>query len=327
MRRTLPTILGAPNGSSTLACLVFAAIPYTTFPGIDIGPITIRTFGLMVGIGVLLGAWIAGRYIEAHAGIEREETYRMATRLVVAGIIGARLVFVVTHWEDVDSFIDIFAVWEGGLQFSGGFLGAIIFGIPFFRRWDWRTRWIALDGYAYGLTLGLAIGRIGCYAVGEHFGRVTSFFLATRYEGGSTREGLGDLFPTPHDLETNGVGTVFHQTSLYEFLYMLVLFAILSLVIRRRPAPGTVVAIFCAYYGVLRFLSDSLRVNDERIAGLTGAQYFCAAIAIASIWIWFKVRPALQAEIQPDSSAAIAADATVELDKDDSGASSAEAPG
>ena len=60
---------------------MLAAIPYTTFP--EIGPI--RTFGLFVGIGVLLGAWIAGRYIEERAGIDREESYRMATRLVVAG--------------------------------------------------------------------------------------------------------------------------------------------------------------------------------------------------------------------------------------------------
>src|SRR5687768_4947850 len=119
----------------------------------------------MVGIGVLVGAWIAARYIEQRTDIPREETYRMATRLVVAGVIGARLTFVLSHLEQMDSPIDVIAVWEGGLQFSGGFLGAIVFGIPFFRRWDRRTRWIALDGYAYGLSLGLAIGRIGCYSV------------------------------------------------------------------------------------------------------------------------------------------------------------------
>ena len=99
-----------------------------------------------------------------------------------------------SHWEDVESPVDIIAVWEGGLQFSGGFLGAIIFGIPFFRRWDRRTRWVALDGYAYGLAIGLGIGRIGCYAVGEHFGSHVDFFLAVRYDGGSVREDtLGDV--------------------------------------------------------------------------------------------------------------------------------------
>lgn len=265
---------------------MLAAIPYTTFPDIELGPFTIRTFGLMVGIGVLVGAWIAGRYIEAHAGVQREETYRMATRLVVAGVIGARLTWDVSHWDQIDSPVDLIAVWEGGLQFSGGFLGAIIFGLPFFRRWDRRTRWVALDGYAYGLSLGLAIGRIGCYSVGEHFGSPTSFFLGTRYDGGSVREStLGD--------DPLVVGTVFHQTALYEFGYLLVLFAVLGLLLRRKVPPATLMGVFCAFYGVSRFLSDFLRVNDETVAGVTGAQYLMAGIALASIWIFTKVRPSL----------------------------------
>jgi phosphatidylglycerol:prolipoprotein diacylglycerol transferase len=272
---------------------VLAAIPYTTFPTIDVGPLTIRVFGLLVGIGVVIGAVVAGRYIEARCDLSRDETYRMATRLVIAGVIGARLTYVLTHWEDVESPIDIIAVWEGGLQFSGGFLAAIIFGLPFFRRWDRRTRWVALDGYALGLALGLAIGRIGCYAVGEHFGRTTSFFLAVRYDGGSTREGLGDLYPTAADLQANGVGTVFHQTALYEFLYLLVLFGALLLLQRRRPQLATTMTVFCFVYGVCRFWSDSLRVNDERIAGLTGAQYFSAGLVLASFWLWFRKRPSL----------------------------------
>lgn len=297
--RTLSGRLASGSLAASLIALVFAAIPYTTFPEIDLGPLTIRTFGLMVGLGVVLGAWIAGRYIEANAGIAREETYRMATRLVLAGIIGARLTFVASHWNEVDSVVDIFAVWEGGLQFSGGFLGAIIFGIPFFRRWDRHTRWVTLDGYAYGLTLGIAVGRIGCYAVGEHFGRTTDSFLGVRYDGGATREGLGDLFPTSSDLEASGVGTVFHQTALYEFAYLLVLFAVFAVLIRARPPTGTLVGVFCAVYGVCRFLIDGLRVNDEQILGLTGAQYFSAGLVVASVWIWFRVRPSVAAPSAP----------------------------
>lgn len=275
---------------------MLAAIPYTTFPDIELGPLTLRTFGLMVGLGVLLGAWVAGRVIEDRGGVPREETYRMATRLVVAGVVGARLTFVASHWDDMDSIVDVFAVWEGGLQFSGGFLGAIVFGIPFFRRWDRRTRWLALDGYAYGLTIGLALGRVGCYAVGEHFGRTSDFFLATRYEGGSVREPTlgGDVLVEP--------GVTFHHTALYEFLYLLVLFAVLGLLLRRRPAPGTVIGVFCASYAVLRFLSDTLRVNDERLAGMTGAQWLMLAIGAASVWILVRVRPAL-ASASPDHDA------------------------
>jgi phosphatidylglycerol:prolipoprotein diacylglycerol transferase len=273
-----------------------AAIPYTTFPSIEIGPLTIRTFGLMVGLGVLLGAWIAGQYIEARTEVLREDTYRMATRLVVAGVIGARLTWDFSHWDQINSPLDMIAVWQGGLQFSGGFLGAIVFGLPFFKRWDRRTRWVALDGYAYGLSLGLAVGRIGCYSVGEHFGSRTSFFLGVRYDGGSVRE------PTLGDTPLT-VGTVFHNTALYEFGYLLVLFAILGYLIRRKVGPGVCMGVFCAWYGVWRFSTDFLRVNDEQILGLTGAQYLMASIAIASIWIFKRVVPSLR-DAEPAAAAA-----------------------
>ena len=289
---------------------MLGVIPYTTFPEIVLGPITIRTFGVMVGLGVVLGAWIAGRYIETRSVITREETYRMATILVVAGIVGARLTWVVSHWEDVEIPVDVIAVWEGGLQFSGGFLGAIIFGIPWFRRWDRFTRWVALDGYAYGLAIGLGIGRLGCYAVGEHFGSLSSFFLAVRYDGGSVREDtLGDI-----PLE---VGMTFHNTALYEFGYMLVLFVILGLLIRRGVSTGTLIGTFCLYYGVFRFLSDSLRVNDEQVLGLTGAQYMCLGLIAASFWIFRFVRPALSQLPHPGPSAAVAGDEAETLEEEE----------
>jgi phosphatidylglycerol---prolipoprotein diacylglyceryl transferase len=108
---------------------VLAAIPYTTFPTIDLGFVEIRTFGLMVALGVMLGALIASRIGERY-GVPADDTIALATRLVVAGVIGARLTWVLTHTDQIDSPVDVVAVWEGGLQFSGGFIAAIIVGIP-----------------------------------------------------------------------------------------------------------------------------------------------------------------------------------------------------
>lgn len=291
---------------------MFAAIPYTTFPDIDLGPLTLRTFGLMVAIGVLVGAWVAAQHIERF-GISRDETYRTATWMVLAGIVGARLTWAATHTEEIDNPIDVIAIWEGGIQFTGGFIAALIVGVPFFRRWTRLQRWRSLDGYALGLTIGLAIGRIGCYAVGEHFGRTSDFFLATRYEGGEVREPLlGDMRLVE--------GTTFHNTALYEFMYLLVLFAGLTvaLLLRRRRggelAPGTLMGVFALYYGVARLLSDTLRVNDERVLSLTGAQWFTLVLIPAGLWILLRVRPRLAVlaaagpeaglEEEPDAAAA-----------------------
>ncbi|MEQ1786567.1 MAG: prolipoprotein diacylglyceryl transferase family protein [Acidimicrobiales bacterium] len=271
---------------------MLAAIPYTTFPTIDLGIVSLRTFGLVVAVGVLIGAWLAARYGEEH-GIPSDTTYSLAMRMVVAGVIGSRITWVLSHIDDLDSPFEAFAIWQGGLQFSGGFVFAVIAGYPVYRHWNRLTRWHSLDGYAYGLSIGLGIGRIGCYSVGEHFGKLTSFPLAVRYDGGSVRESaLGDVPLEP--------GMVFHQTALYELLYMVVLFLLLTYVLyvrRERPGPGVAMAIFCGYYGVARFASDALRVNDERVLGLTGAQYLCAVLVPTSAWVWFRVRRQLERDV------------------------------
>jgi phosphatidylglycerol:prolipoprotein diacylglycerol transferase len=270
---------------------VFAAIPYTTFPNIALGPLNLRTFGLMVAIGVLVGCWVAAAYAERF-GIARDETYRVATWVILAAIIGSRLTWALTHTDQIHSLVDVIAIWQGGIQFSGGFICGLIAALPFIRRWGRLQRWQVLDGWVLGVTVGLAIGRIGCYSVGEHFGRTSDFFLAVRYDGGQVREStLGDIPLQP--------GMTFHNTALYEALYMALLFVVLgALVLRahrqgREVAPGTLGGIFLVYYGVARFLSDSLRVNDERIGGLTGAQWMCLVMIPFGIWVLWKVRPTM----------------------------------
>jgi len=269
---------------------MFALIPYETFPKITLGPIELRTFGVMVGLGVLVGAWLAARYVEQHTQISRDDTYRLATWLVVAGVIGARITWDITHWDQIESPIDLIAVWNGGLQFSGGFIAAVLVGFPTFRRWSRTVRWNNLDGFAYGLTIGLALGRVGCISVGEHFGSHSNWLLAVDFRGGTTREPAA-------------IGDHFHNTAIYELLFLLVLFGVMTLLIRRRPGPATIIGLFCVYYGVARGLSDFLRVNDKTVMGLTGAQWMCLALIPTGIWILTRVRHAVAAEPEIDEPA------------------------
>ena len=267
-------------------------IPYETFPMIELGPLHLRTFGLMVAIGVLVGAFLAARYGEEH-GVPRDTTYSLAMRMVIVGIIGARLTWVVSHTSQIHSPIDVIAVWQGGLQFSGGFLFAVAAGYPVYRTWNRVTRWHSLDGYAYGLTIGLGIGRIACTSVREHFGRMSHFFLAVRYDGGSVREPTLGKLPLQRGME-------FHNTAIYELIYLVLFFLFLTwLLYGRKPRPpvGTVLGLFCLFYGVARFASDSLRVNDDRFLRLTGAQYLCLALIPTGIWILRRVRRLLAEDL------------------------------
>lgn len=282
---------------------MLAAIPYTTFPTISLGPVDLRTFGFVVAIGVLIGAWLAARYGEEH-GVPRDTTYSLAMRMVLAGVIGSRITWVLSHLDDLDSPLDAIAIWKGGLQFSGGFVFAVIAGYPVYRHWNRLTRWHSLDGYAYGLAVGLGLGRVACYSVGEHFGRLTSFPLGVRYDGGTVRESTIGELPLR-------AGMVFHQTALYELIYMAALFLVLTWVLylrRSRPGPGTAMAVFCGWYGIARFASDTLRVNDERVLGLTGAQYLCLVLVPTSAWIWFRVRKVLARDEADGMSAGLPAD-------------------
>jgi phosphatidylglycerol:prolipoprotein diacylglycerol transferase len=299
---------------------VLAAIPYETFPTIELGPLTLRTFGLMVALGVLVGAWLAATYAERF-GINRDETYRVATWMVLAGIIGSRLTWAATHTDAIDNPVDVIAIWEGGIQFSGGFIAALIVGLPFFKRWTRLQRWRVLDGFSFGLAIGLALGRVGCYAVGEHFGRTSDFFLASRYDGGEVRE------PTLGDLPLT-VGTTFHNTALYELLWLLVLFAGMGLVVwrarrkGREVKAGTLVGTFIVYYGVARFLTDALRVNDERTLQMTGAQWMSLVMVPAGAWILWRVRPKMAALAEAE----LAAEADAESEDESGKAEEAEEP-
>ena len=269
--------------------LLVAVIPYTTHPTIELGPLTLRTFGAMTALGVVLGIWFGAVHGEQY-GVHRDEAYSIGTRMVVAGVIGARLTWVLTHLDQIDSPIDVIAVWEGGLQFAGGFIAAIAVGLPTFLKWNRLQRWQLLDGYAVAVPIGAAFGRLGCLSVGEHFGRQSDFLLATRWDGGELREPTLGLGADAHVLQ---IGDSFLNPALYECVTLFVMFFGLWWLLRRRPTPGTVGGTYLIVYAVQRFVWDTMRVNDERVLGMTGAQWMCVAMIPIGIYVLFWVRPAM----------------------------------
>jgi phosphatidylglycerol:prolipoprotein diacylglycerol transferase len=265
-----------------------ASIPYRTFPSFSIGPITIRTFGVCVAIGIFLGVWCFQRYARDH-DMDPELLSRLAVWVVLLGIVGSRLLFVVTRWSEFrDDVPSVFAVWEGGLQFSGAFLIAIVVIWWFARRHPELGGLRLSDGIVFGLAPGLAIGRLGCMAVGEHLGTQTSFFLGWKYLGGETRETV-----------VGGIGSVIHNTALYELLLLLPLIALLWWLERRRVPAGWLTVAFLLWYGTQRFLTDFLRAYDRTVGGLTGAQYLCLGMVIAGIALAIRRATQVSRSLRP----------------------------
>lgn len=267
--------------------VVTTGIPFPTFPSVSIGPVTLMTFGLIVAVGVLAGVWVAARRNERF-GIPRGETERVAITLVVIGFIGARLLWVATHWSSISSPIDIIAVWDGGLQFTGGFITAILVAPLVTRKWPKDKRWDLLDGAVLGLAVGQMIGRLGCIAVGEHLGGPTDFFLGWTYTGGVVVEG---------PLEE---GVTYHNAALYEFLWLIPIILVLVYLDRRKVPAGVMAGTFAVMYGVFRFLTDFVRINDRTLYGLTGAQYMTIVLTLFGIGvIWYSLRRARREREQP----------------------------
>jgi phosphatidylglycerol---prolipoprotein diacylglyceryl transferase len=253
-------------------------IPYRTFPEFHLGPVPLHTFGLFVGLGVLVGSSVFLRGARRR-GMDAEALGSLLWWILIAGFVGARLLFVAAH---AGRFVDrpwaVVAVWEGGLEFSGAFVVAAALVLWWLRRHPDVDGLALADGVVLGLAVGLAIGRIGCYSVGEHLGGTTSFPLAVHYLGGVTREG-----PVP-------VGAHIHNTALYELLLLIPLIALLFALRRRRAAAGWATATFLLWYGTQRFSTDFLRAYDRTVFGLTGAQYVCIGLVVAGAIVAVRIR-------------------------------------
>ena len=149
---------------------MLAAIPYTTFPTVALGPLHLRTFGLMVGLGVLIGAWVAGALRRAvRRPARRAPTAWPPAWSSPASSAPASRGSSPTRTRSSRRSTSSPSGRAACSSPAASSL-AIMVGFPTFRKWNRLTRWQMLDGYASGLAIGLAIGRIGCIAVGEHFG-------------------------------------------------------------------------------------------------------------------------------------------------------------
>lgn len=259
---------------------MISAIPYRTFPQIHLGPLRLQTFGLFVALGIVAGIWVFLRHARSR-GLETRPLEGLAWWIVVLGLVGSRLLFVLTHLGDyLHRPLAIFAVWEGGLQFSGAFLVAVVTIVWWLRRHPDVPGRVLVDGIVLGLAPGLLIGRFGCVAVGEHLGGRTTFLLGWHYLGGETRE--GPLVP----------GVVVHNTAIYEILLLVPLLALLAWLARRRVADGWLTVTFLLWYGVQRFATDFLRAYDRTVLGLTGAQYLCLGMVGGGLVLLARLRRA-----------------------------------
>jgi len=237
-------------------------------PEIEIGPLTLQTFGLMLGLGFVVAGLAASRFLK-ELGKPVDWAYEMVFAALVGGVVGARLWWVAENWSDAQDDI-IGSLFSGaGLVWYGGALG----GAAAVLLWAWRRRWLTLrmfDVAAVPLAAGYAIGRIGCQLAGDgDYGIPWDGPWAMAYPNGTV--------PTTEEV---------HPTPVYEALAM-GLVALLLWRRRHRWRPGTLFGLYLILAGAERFLVEFVRRNDEVFVGLTQPQLLSIVMmAGGALWIW-----------------------------------------
>ncbi len=257
------------------------------------GPFPVSPFGVM-----LVFAFLAG-YLQLRWGMKQlgigddEDASALVFAAGVGGILGAKIYYAILNMDWRLLFDRSGLVWYGG--FIVGFLCVV---------WMIRRRrlplWPLADALAPALALGYGIGRIGCFLVGDDYGRPTKLPWGVIFRhglppttAGNLRRMFGVVIPSS---TPDGEMVPVHPTQLYETALALAIWGIALWLFRRRPQPpGMVVLAVLALLAVERFGIEILRAKDDRFfGGFTLAQALSVAILIIVAIVAWSRRQRLQ---------------------------------
>jgi phosphatidylglycerol---prolipoprotein diacylglyceryl transferase len=255
----------------------------------SLGDFTVTSFGLMMFLSFVVAAWIVGRQFQLR-GMDPAVAWDVLLWVAVGGIVGARLYYVALHPQDLLADPVGELTNRGGLVWYGGFIGG---AAAFY--WQVRKRKLplaqAFDSSAPALAMAYAIGRLGCFLVGDDYGRPTDSWAGIAFPQGYPPSTAGYFrsigTPIPAEVPDTAVLAV-HPTQLYEVGLALIMFAVLwRLSMELRP--WRLFAAYLGMYGALRFTVEFVRAKTDLVVlGLTTSQLASMTlIAVAGV-LWAR---------------------------------------
>jgi len=242
---------------------------------LDIGPLSIHYYGVIIAVGLLL-ATIYGLRRGKEFGLRQDDILDGAMAVIPFAVLCARAYYCIFAWDEFAADpISVFYIWNGGLAIYGGVLGAAI-GVIVFCRIKKISLGTVLDLVALGFLIGQSIGRWGNFFNREAFGGETESFLRMGLENAIT-----------------GTVTYHHPTFLYESLWNAVGFVALHFFSKRRQYDGQIALGYAAWYGLGRAIIEGLRTDSLywgsfRVSQLLALVSFLAA---GSVLVWQLFRP------------------------------------
>ncbi len=260
----------------------------------------IHSYGLMLAVGFYAGWWLAARRGRA-AGIHSDVIGNLVLISIVAGVVGARLLWFALHRDPGDSVWMLIEVWKGGLVFYGGLIAALAADCVYLRARR-LPAWEVADTVAPAAALGQAFGRIGCFLNGCCYGGPSSaaFPLPVRFPAfldAETRAPIGSppfLDHVGHKwiADNAGASLPVHPAQLYEAASLFLICALLVAATPYKRRHGEVFGLLCVLNAVSRFGVELVRRDTPPVAlGLSAGQVGAVAVfAIgAAILAWARI--------------------------------------
>ena len=227
--------------------------------GFAIGDVSIRFYGVIIAIGLMLAAFYGLRRSKQF-GLKEDDILDGVFFIVPLAILCARLYYCAFQWEDYKNEpLSILYIWQGGLAIYGGVIGAAI-GVVAFSFIKKVKLGAVLDLVAISFLIGQSIGRWGNFMNREAFGAVTDSFLGMEITS-----------------DINGIRATYHPTFLYESLWNGVGFVLLHFLSKKRRYDGQMALGYAAWYGLGRTFIEGLRMDSLMWGNFRVSQLLAAA--------------------------------------------------
>ncbi len=240
-----------------------------------IGPFTVYAYGTLVALGFLTAIYIAKKNA-IKENISPDKILDLGFIILISGIIGARLFYVITEIKDyIYNPLDIFKVWEGGLVYYGGFIAGFIAALWYLKK-NKLPVWVIADIVAAPIAIGQTYGRIGCFLNGCCYGKYSKNF-------GVIFHSLQDNFPRI-------------PTQLLEAILTFTIFIILVLFkkYKKLKFAGQIFWIYVLLYSGGRFILEFLRDDDRGpilFSIFSVSQFISICLVVVSAAYLLKIFP------------------------------------
>jgi phosphatidylglycerol:prolipoprotein diacylglycerol transferase len=271
------------------------------YPNIfTIGDFVITSFGLMMFLAFMTGTWIMGRQLQRY-GLPAELAWDLLAWVAVGGIVGAKIYYLALHPAELQANFFGALISRGGLVWYGGLIGGVIAYYLQVRSRKLPVP-VMFDASAACIAIAYAVGRVGCFLVGDDYGRYTESSVGIEFPKGAPPSTAGNLRAIgdsiPANVPDSAVVPV-HPTQLYEVGLATIMFAILwRLGAKRGLRTGQLFSLFLAMYGVERFFIEFVRAKSDRfVFGLSTSQIMSILVLIVAAVLWQRQSKAAYAPL------------------------------